>query len=162
MALSLVYDGAEKGDHMRHLTNASAGLSVFLFAAGVAVGAMVAASPTAEAQAVNRVFELRTYTAPDGKLGELHARFRNHTLRIFEKHGMTNVAYFAPEDAPLKGNTLVYLLAHKSREAAKASWDAFRADPEWQKVAAESQANGPITTKVESVFLDPTDYSPMK
>jgi hypothetical protein len=116
----------------------------------------------AEAQAAGRVFELRTYTAPDGKLGELHARFRNHTLRIFEKHGMTSVAYFAPQDAPLSGNTLVYLLAHKSREAAKASWAAFSADPEWRKVAAESQANGPLTTRIESVFLDPTDYSPMK
>ena len=118
--------------------------------------------PVAEAQARGRVFELRTYTAPEGKLGELHARFRNHTMRIFNKHGMTNVAYFAPQDAPLSQNTLVYLISHASREQAKANWAAFQADPEWQKVAQESQVNGKIVAKVESVFMDATDYSPMK
>lgn len=109
-----------------------------------------------------KVFELRTYTAPEGKLDELVARFRNDTLRIFEKHGMANVVYFAPMDAPASQNQLVYLLSHKSREAAKASWDAFRNDPEWKKVSSESQLDGPIVTKVDSVFLTPTDYSPMK
>jgi hypothetical protein len=109
-----------------------------------------------------RVFELRTYTAPEGKLGELHARFRNHTLRIFERHGMTNVVYLKPLDAPLSDNTLVYLLAHPSREAAKANWAAFAADPEWKKVASESQVTGRILSKVESVFLEAADYSPMK
>ena len=143
-------------------TFAALAYSTLLILVGFAFGSAFGAPRVAQAQAEGRVFELRTYTAPDGKLDELHARFRNHTLRIFEKHGMTNIAYFAPQDAPLKGNTLVYLLAHKSREAAKASWAAFSADPEWKKVAAESQANGPLTTKIESVFLDPTDYSPMK
>ncbi len=143
-------------------TFATLAYSTVLILVGFAFGSAFGAPRVAQAQTEGRVFELRTYTAPDGKLGELHARFRNHTLRIFEKHGMTNVAYFAPQDAPLKGNTLVYLLAHKSREAAKASWAAFSANPEWKKVAAESQANGPLTTKIESVFLDPTDYSPMK
>jgi NIPSNAP len=109
-----------------------------------------------------RVFELRTYTAPEGKLGELHARFRDHTLRIFERHGMTNVVYLKPLDAPLSDNTLVYLLAHPSREAAKANWAAFAADPEWKKVASESQVNGRILSKVESVFFEAADYSPMK
>jgi hypothetical protein len=109
-----------------------------------------------------RVFELRTYTAPEGKLGDLHARFRNHTLRIFEKHGMTNVIYLRPLDAPLSENTLVYLLAHPSRDAAKANWAKFAADPEWKQVASESQVNGRILTKVESVFFEPADYSPMK
>ncbi|HUU35069.1 MAG TPA: NIPSNAP family protein [Vicinamibacterales bacterium] len=126
------------------------------FAAGAITQATLAAQPTA------RVFELRTYTAPDGKLGELHARFRDHTLRIFEKHGMTSVIYLAPMDAPAAQNQLVYLLAHQDREAAKASWEAFRNDPEWKKVAAESQANGPLTSKVESMFLTATDYSPLK
>ena len=143
-------------------TIASIGYSTLLVLAGFALGNAFGPAGRAEAQAAGRVFELRTYTAPDGKLGELHARFRNHTLRIFERLGMTNVVYLAPLDAPLKDNTLIYLLAHKDRDAAKASWDAFRKDPEWQKVAAESQANGPLTTKVESVFLAPTDYSPMK
>ena len=116
----------------------------------------------AHAQADARVFELRTYTAPDGKLENLHARFRNHTTRLFQQHGMTNVAYFRPLDAPLSQNTLVYLLAYPSREAAKASWDAFRNDPEWKRVASETQANGPIVANVQSVFLTPADYSPMK
>ena len=108
------------------------------------------------------IFELRTYTAPDGKLADLHARFRDHTLRIFAKHGMTSVIYLAPMDAPASQNQLVYLLAHKDRETAKASWDAFTNDPEWKKVAADSQVNGRIVSKVDSVFLTPTDYSPLK
>jgi NIPSNAP protein len=127
-----------------------------LFARGVVPG-----EPVAYAQS-GRVFELRTYTAPDGKLEELHKRFRDHTLRIFKNHGMTNVAYFKPQDAPLSQNTLIYLISHQSRDAAKANWAAFQADPEWQKVASESQKNGKIVAKVESVFLDPTDYSPLK
>jgi hypothetical protein len=134
--------------------------AVLLLVAGFAAGALTQAS--LDAQAAGRVFELRTYTAPDGKLGDLHARFRNHTLRIFEKHGMTNVIYLAPMDAPASGNQLVYLLAHKSREAAKASWEAFQNDPEWKKVASESQVNGRIVSKVDSVFLTATDYSPLK
>ena len=109
-----------------------------------------------------RVYELRTYTAPDGKLGELNARFRNHTMRIFRNHGMTSVAYFTPQDAPLSQNTLVYLISHASREAAKENWAAFQKDPEWQKVNQESQVNGKIVASVVSQFLVPTDYSPMK
>ncbi len=120
------------------------------------------APATVNAQASARVFELRTYIAPDGKLADLHKRFRDHTMRIFQKHGMTNIAYFSPQDAPLSQNTLVYLLAYPSREAAKKGWDAFRNDPEWKKVSSESQVNGPIVAKVDSVFLDPTDYSPIR
>jgi hypothetical protein len=135
--------------------------AVALVAVGFGFGAFYS-SQAAQAQAANRVFELRTYTAPEGKLPELQKRFRDHTLRIFEKHGMTNVVYLAPMDAPASGNQLVYLLAHKSREAAKMSWDGFRNDPEWKKVASESQVNGPITSKVESVFFTATDYSPLK
>ncbi|MFO1092227.1 MAG: NIPSNAP family protein [Planctomycetaceae bacterium] len=78
----------------------------------------------------------------------------------FEKHGMENVAYFVPTDEPKSANTLIYLLAHKSRDAAKASWKAFSEDPEWKKVAAESEANGRLVQKVDAVFLKPTDYSP--
>lgn len=131
------------------------------FVLGFFARGAVPGEPVAYAQ-TGRVFELRTYTAPDGKLEELHKRFRDHTLRIFKNHGMTNVAYFKPQDAPLSQNTLIYLISHQSREAAKANWAAFQADPEWQKVANESQKNGKIVAKVESVFLDPTDYSPMK
>lgn len=136
--------------------------SVALLMIGVGIGRSFDNPTVLAAQSNARVFELRTYTAPDGKLADLHKRFRDHTMRIFQKHGMTNIVYFSPQDAPLSQNTLVYLLAYPSREAAKKSWDAFRNDPEWKKVASETQVNGPIVAKVDSVFLDPTDYSPMK
>jgi hypothetical protein len=131
------------------------------FLMGFVTRGMVTVEPVAYAQS-GRVFELRTYTAPDGKLEDLHKRFRDHTMRIFTKHGMTNIVYFRPQDAPLSQNTLIYLISHSSREAAKANWAAFQKDPEWQKVASESQKDGKIVAKVESVFLDATDYSPMK
>ena len=131
------------------------------FVLGFIARGVVPGEPVVNAQSA-RVYELRTYTAPDGKLEDLHARFRNHTLRIFQKHGMSNVAYFKPQDAPLSQNTMIYLIAHPSREAAKQNWAAFGKDPEWQKVAQDTQVNGKIVAKVESVFLDATDYSPMK
>jgi hypothetical protein len=131
-----------------------------VFVSGFALGGVF--QEKAAAQSKNRVYELRTYTAPEGKLGELHARFRDHTTRIFAKHGMQNIGYWVPQDAPRSANTLIYIIAHKSRDAAKASWAAFSADPEWKKVAAESQVNGRIVEKVESVFMDPTDYSLIK
>lgn len=134
---------------------------VAVFGAGFIAGQVV--HPGFEAQAQGRkVFELRTYTAPEGKLTDLVARFRNDTLRIFEKHGMHNVGYWLPTDAPASGNTLVYILAHDSRDAATKSWAAFRDDPEWKAVAERTQANGPIVSKVESVFLEATDFSPLK
>jgi hypothetical protein len=109
-----------------------------------------------------RVFEIRTYTTAEGKLDTLNKRFREHTMKLFERHGMTNIGYWMPQDAPLAGHTLIYIIAHKSREAAKQNWEGFNSDPEWQKVKAASEANGPVVTKVESVFVDPTDYSPLK
>ena len=132
-----------------------------LVGAGRAWG--VAAEKAAAAAAEDaKVFELRVYTTNEGKLEDLHKRFSEHTCKLFEKHGMENVGYWHPQDAPDSANTLIYIVAHKSRDAAKASWAAFQADPEWQKVASDSQKNGKIVAKVESVFLDPTDYSPMK
>ena len=116
----------------------------------------------ASQQQGTRVFELRTYTTHPGKLDALHKRFRDHTVKLFEKHGMTNVVYTTPMDSPASENTLIYLLAHKSREAGKASWEAFRKDPEWVKARTESEVPGPIVVKADSVFLTPTDYSPMK
>jgi hypothetical protein len=110
----------------------------------------------------DRVFEIRTYTAEPGRLEALHSRFRDHTLDIFKKHGMTSIGYFAPTDEPLSKNTLIYILSFPSRDAAKKSWAEFAADPEWQKVAKESQVDGKMLTKVESVFAEATDYSPMK
>jgi hypothetical protein len=132
-----------------------------VFAAGFSLGNVTERISVAHAQSA-KVYELRTYTAPEGKLGDLHARFRNHTIRIFNNHNMKSVAYFAPQDAPLSQNTLIYILEHPSREEAKKNWAAFSADPEWKKVSEESQKDGRIVTKVESVFMTPTDYSPMK
>ena len=143
---------------MKKMMWSSLGLSA-AFVAGFAAGGVLPGESAAHAQAAPRVFELRTYTPDAGKLDLLHARFRDHTLRLFQRHGMTNVWYGKPMDAPLSQTTLIYLLAHQSREAAKKSWDAFRADPEWTAVAKQSGV-GPV--KVESVFLEPTDYSPMK
>ncbi len=110
----------------------------------------------------DQVFELRTYTAAEGKFDDLLARFRDHTLRIFEKHGMTNVGYWTPQDEPLSANTLIYVLAHPSREEAEQSWRDFSRDPEWQSVAEESQRDGRLIAGLERVFLDPTDFSPMR
>lgn len=130
--------------------------------AAVAAGFWMGRKTTTVHAAENRVFEIRTYTAPEGKLDDLNARFRNHTVDIFKKHNMTSVAYFTPLDDPLKKNTLIYILAFPSREAAKKSWSEFAADPEWQKVAKESEANGKILSKIDSVYAEPTDFSPIK
>ncbi|HYE75085.1 MAG TPA: NIPSNAP family protein [Blastocatellia bacterium] len=116
----------------------------------------------AEAAMAKRVYEMRTYTANEGKLEALQARFRNHTTKLFQKHGMKNVGYWVPQDSPLSQNTLVYIISHESREQAKKNWDAFRNDPEWQKAAKASEVNGKLVSKVESVFMDATDYSPIK
>ena len=109
-----------------------------------------------------RVFEIRTYHCLPGRLEALHKRFREHTMKIFEKHGMTNVAYWTFEDSPAKESTLIYVISHASREQAKKNWDEFRNDPEWKAVSAASEADGKIVEKVESVFVDATDYSPLK
>jgi hypothetical protein len=108
------------------------------------------------------VFELRTYTATPGNLDALLARFRDHTMRIFAKHGMTNIGYWVPTEGERAGNTLIYLLQHDSREQANASWQAFVSDPEWREVAEESNVNGPILDNVERVFLQTTDFSPLQ
>ena len=105
-----------------------------------------------------RCYELRTYYAAPGKLDELHARFRNHTCAIFEKHDMVNLGYWVPQENP--ENKLIYVLAHASRDAAKKSWAGFGADPDWKKAQKESEANGKLVAKVETLFLDATDYSP--
>jgi hypothetical protein len=109
-----------------------------------------------------RVYELRTYTCFDGKLEALKARFRDHTIRLFQRHGMESVGYWVPQDPEKSKTTLVYLLVHPSRDAATKNWAAFRSDPEWRKAAAESEAAGKIVQKIESVFLDPTDFSKLK
>jgi hypothetical protein len=119
------------------------------------------ASSNAE-DVTQRVFEIRTYTTAEGKLPDLQRRFREHTMKIFERHGMVNIAYWTPQDPKLSSNTLIYVLAHNSRQAAAANWAAFSNDPEWQRVRAASEANGKIVIKVESIFMQATDFSPMK
>jgi hypothetical protein len=118
----------------------------------------VSAFAAPAAQKETRFFEMRTYYAAPDKLDDLLARFRNHTTAIFEKHGISNVGYWLPETN--SDNKLIYLLAYPSREAREKSWKDFFADPEWQAVAKESEKNGKLVTKVESVFLQPTDFSP--
>ena len=138
-----------------------AGVAI-VFGAGFMLGSTTQGIQDAQAESADRVFELRTYTAPEGKLPNLQARFRDHTMRIFENHGITNIGYWTPQDEPNASNTLVYIIAHDSREAAAASWDAFRADPVWQTVSRESQVDGRIVSGVVSVFLDPLDFSPIQ
>jgi ATP-dependent DNA ligase len=105
------------------------------------------------------VYELRTYTAAPGKMEALQKRFREHTTQLFEKHGIKNVGYWVSEKQP---DVLIYIVAHKSREAANKSWQEFREDPEWKRVREESQKDGSLTTKVVSVYMTPTDFSPLK
>jgi len=136
-------------------------LGLAVFGLGYAAGQFSAFESVAQAQG-ERIFEMRTYTALPGRLDALNARFRNHTTRIFEKHGMTNIGYWTPQEAPLAENTLVYILAHDSRDAGQASWDAFRADPEWAQVAEESQRDGRIVESVDVLWLEATDYSTIK
>jgi hypothetical protein len=110
-----------------------------------------------------RVFELRTYHAAPGKMKALHARFRDHTCRLFQKHGMTIIGFWSPRDPGEAEEKLIYILAYPSKEAADKSWKAFRADPEWKKVLAESEKDGKLLAKPpESVYMNPTDYSPLK
>jgi hypothetical protein len=106
------------------------------------------------------VYELRVYHTYEGKLDDLLRRFREHTMQLFEKHGIKNVAYWTPTDDPLKGKTLFYIIAHPSREDATANWKSFQDDPEWQSVKAKSEANGKLVEKVDSTFLTLTDFSP--
>jgi hypothetical protein len=106
------------------------------------------------------VYELRIYHAAPGKLDDLLARFRDHTMKIFERHGMKSVAYWTPVDEPQKGNTLIYILQHPSRAAATANWKSFQDDAEWKSVKAKSEENGTLVEKVDSTFMRMTDFSP--
>ncbi|GAA4458070.1 hypothetical protein GCM10023189_29770 [Nibrella saemangeumensis] len=111
----------------------------------------------------DRVFELRTYSAAPGKLDDLLSRFRNHTIDLFKKHGMKNLGYWLTEKKDETGQSkLVYILAHPSEEAGKKAFDEFRKNPKWVKAKAESEKNGSLTNKVESVYMKATDYSPIQ
>jgi len=134
------------------------GISLFSLSIGLGAGILVSTS----AQDMGKVFELRIYTATPGNLDNLHARFRDHTTRIFGNHGMKVVGYWTPTSEEESENTLVYMLEHASQDAADASWRAFGQDPEWDRVAEASNANGQILGGIERRYMKATDYSPMK
>ena len=120
----------------------------------------IAGWDTARAEEKNRVFEIRTYYANEGKLDALLARFRDHTVALFKKHGMTNIAYWVPTDN--KENKLVYMLAYPSREARGKAWKSFLADPDWRKAYKDSTKGGKLVKKVVNDFLAGTDFSKIK
>ena len=105
---------------------------------------------------------MRTYTAAEGKLEALHARFRDHTNKLFQKHGMTLIGYWTPADGPTSKNTLIYILAYPDKDAREKAWKDFQADPEWVKAKNDSEKDGKLVDGVVSVFMNPTDYSPIK
>jgi hypothetical protein len=131
-------------------------------AAFLSASAWAASAPGGgdSSQASGGVYELRVYHAAPGKLGDLLARFRDHTIKLFDRHGMKSVAYWTPVDEPEKSNTLIYILYHPSREAATANWKAFQDDPEWKSVKEKSEANGTLVEKVDSTFMVLTEFSP--
>lgn len=136
--------------------------NLFSFLAGAGLVLAVTTIGQSRAQSPNHVYELRMYHAADGKMDALNARFRDHTISIFNRLNMKSVGYFVATDAPNTGNLLIYVLEHPNRAEADKNWAAFNADPEWQKVRKESEVNGALTTKIERFFMNPTDYSPLK
>jgi len=132
-------------------------MNTFITLSAVALFANAAIVLAADTQDT-RVYELRIYHAAPGKLDDLNKRFRDHTVKLFEKHGMENVGYFTPIDNT--NNLLIYVLGHASRDAARKSFATFGADPEWKAAQKASEANGKLVNKVESYFMQPTDYSP--
>jgi hypothetical protein len=129
-------------------------VAAVLVSAGFAVGRASQTTPS-------HIYELRIYTPNEGKLDAVNARFRDHTRAIFDRHHMKSVGYWLPTEGQ-KAGTFVYILEHPSREAADKNWAEFNADPEWQKVKAESEVNGKLVANVERVFMSPTEYSPIK
>ena len=137
---------------------------------GIALAAILTAGIAKMSAPVNaqsgdlgaRVYELRTYYTNPGKLDALHARFRDHTNHLFVRHGMTLVGYWTLDEGEGKDSTLVYMIAHESRESAKASWAGLIDDPDWRAAYAASREDGPLVAKIESKFLNPTAYSPLR
>jgi hypothetical protein len=132
----------------------------FSFLCGAVAALALTMATTSSAQPSHHVYELRTYHAAPGKLDALVARFRDHTETIFKRHSIHAVGYWLPEDN--KDNVLIYIIDHKSKEDATKNWAAFQADDEWKKVRAESEKGGPLQVKIDSVYMDPTDFSKAK
>ena len=141
---------------MKKIVKASA---ISLVSLIIGLGAGIFFSTSAQDE---KVFELRTYKATPGNLDNLHARFRDHTTRIFRKHGMEVIGYWSPTSEEEREDTLVYLLGHDNQAAADQSWQDFIADPEWARVAEESNRNGQILGGIERKYMVATDYSPMR
>jgi NIPSNAP len=138
-------------------------ISIVVMGLIVAAWAGYAANGTqGDKKVETRVFEMRTYYAHPGKMQALHARFRDHTNKLFVKHGMTLIGYWSPIDQKQAEQKMVYILAYPSKAAADKSWADFRKDPDWDTARKASEKDGPLVAKVESVFLTPTDYSPIK
>ena len=133
---------------------------VLSFLCGAAV--MLGLTTLKESNSPHHVYELRLYHVNAGKMDALNARFGGHTDAIFKRHNMKSVGYWSPEDAPASLNLFVYILEHSSRQEAEKNWAAFQADPEWKKVKAESEANGPLVDHIDRYFMDPTSYSALK
>jgi hypothetical protein len=136
------------------------GIALASFAAGSLLTARLAYINQVRADS-NRVFELRVYHAVPGKVPALESRFRDTASKLLAKHDMTAVGYWVPEDAPASVDTFIYILAHPSREEAKKNWDAMHADPAFLEMMKSEQAEK-LVEKVDSMYMRPTDFSPMK
>ena len=135
-----------------------AGLLAMTFSAGLFVGQ----ATLVKAAGTNRVLEIRTYTTHEGRLPALVERMGHGEGNVFERLGMKPVGFFVAAEAPKSENTFVYILSHESREKAKENWARFRDDPAWKEIRQRSEAAGPIVAKAETIFVDPTDFSPIK
>jgi len=135
---------------------------VLFFLCGAAVMLGFSTLRGSNAQPPHHVYELRLYHVKEGKMDALKARFGNHTDAIFRRYNMKSIGYWSPEDAPDSQNLFIYILEHPSRQEAEKNWAAFQADPEWQKVKAESEANGPLVDHIDHYFMDPTNFSALR
>jgi hypothetical protein len=129
------------------------------FLCGVAVMFGLGTLKGSNAESSHHVYELRLYHVKEGKMDALKSRFGNYTDSIFKRHNMKSIGYWSPEDAPSSENLFIYILEHPSREEAEKNWAAFQADSEWEKVKAESEANGPLVDHIDRYFMDPTSFS---
>ena len=135
-------------------------LSLLSFIGGVAV--TLGFGNLGGSKTSQHVYELRMYHANEGKMDALIARFGDHTDAIFRRHNMRSIGFWRPEDAPYSQNLFVYILEHPSREEGRKNWAAFQADPEWKKVKADSELQGPLADHIDSYFMDPTSFSALK
>ena len=134
--------------------------SLLSFIGGVAV--TLSFSNVGGSKNSQHVYELRMYHVNEGKMDALIARFGDHTDAIFRRHNMKSIGFWRPEDVPYSQNLFVYILEHPSREEARKNWAAFQADPEWKKVKADSELQGPLADHIDSYFMDPTSFSALK